>query len=260
MAFYQRAEAEKKRLEDENKAIRKKLESAPEGVLRCRKERGFYKWFLSIEDANGNASCRYLSKKNRESARKLAFKTYYVNRLDDNEKEVKAIDAYLKRHKKEEDKASALKKHPAFAELLGTRDIDRELAAWKEERYEKNEQYTEHLNIRAVNGTMVRSKSEAYILSALEARGIAYRYECKLTLGRVALYPDFTIRRPGTGEMILWEHFGMMSDAAYAKNAQDKIRKYMQHGYYPMKNLITTFEEEGKPLDFSLVMDIVEWL
>ena len=259
MIVCERAIAERNRLLEENKRLKQALTNAPPGLLQIKKCGNQYKWYHRIKKRD-SIQQKYISRENEEMAAKLAKKTYCESKLQENELEIAALNAYIGRHERIYKHTDRQKKNPAFRQLLRLKDIDRELAAWKEERYEKNEQYTEHLNIRAVNGTMVRSKSEAYILSALEARGIAYRYECKLTLGRVALYPDFTIRRPGTGEMILWEHFGMMSDAAYAKNAQDKIRKYMQHGYYPMKNLITTFEEEGKPLDFSLVMDIVEWL
>ena len=51
-----------------------------------------------------------------------------------------------------------------------------------------------------------------------------------------------------------------MSDHGYVKAAQEKIRTYITYGFYPMDNLITTFEQEKSTLDFSRVMDIVEWL
>ena len=260
MPFYERAEEEKNRLLQENDMIRKKLIGAPDGILQCRKERNFYKWFHRTEAKDGRIISNYLQKSEREKARQLAFKTYYLQRAKDNEREMAAIDAYLKRHLKSGGKADTIRKHPAFAQLLMTRDLEKELAAWKKAPYEKSTQHEEHLSVRASNGEMVRSKSEAFILSSLAAAGIPYRYECKLVLGSLILYPDFTIRRPSNGGTVIWEHFGLMSDSAYLKNAQDKIRKYIQHGFYPMENLITTFEREGSALDFSRVMDIVEWL
>ena len=57
------------------------------------------------------------------------------------------------------------------------------------------------------------------IAMLLHLNAIPYRYECALSLGGVTLFPDFTIRHPGTGALYYWEHFGLMDDPAYAKNA-----------------------------------------
>lgn len=260
MLFYERAYAEKEKLMKENTRIRKKLEETMDGTLQCRKCGNIYKWYHRIQDKKKRIKYNYLPKTEREKARKLAVKTYCRQRLEDNETEIAALDAYLKRHAKDGGKSAAIRQNPAFAELLQTNDLEQELAAWQQEPYEKSAHHEEHLTIRASNGEMVRSKSEAFILSTLAAAKIPYRYECKLVLERTTFYPDFTIRRPTDGKLVLWEHFGLMSDASYQKNAQEIIRKYIAHGFYPMENLITTFEREGTSLDFSHVLDIVEWL
>lgn len=259
MVFLERIKGEKSRLEREIVRVEQMLQGMPEGELQFQKNGTGHKWIHRTWSKEGRAVKNYLSKKDKDAARVLARKTYCQAYINDCRDMLFVLDKALSLWKKES-RVDRIKENPAYAGLLFHGSIEQELSAWKKEPYERNEQHPEHLNVRAVNDTYVRSKSEAYILSALEAKGVAYRYECKLTLGRTTLYPDFTIRRPKSGETLIWEHFGMMSDAAYAKNAQEKVRKYMQHGYYPMRNLITTFEDDAHPLDFSFVMDIVEGL
>lgn len=260
MFMYMRAEMEKRRLTAENNTIREKLKQAPEGLLRCRKQGSVYKWLHSTKDKDGHVHCTYLRRTAEEKARALARKTYYLQKQRDNEKEIAALDAYLKRCVRDGGRSMDIKKHPAFSRLLQAGDLEQELAAWRAAPYEKNPHHEEHLTIRASTGEMVRSKSEAFILSSLAAADIPVRYECRLQLGDAAYYPDFTIRRPSDGQIIVWEHFGLMSEYGYMKTAQDKIRTYIAHGFYPMENLVTTFERKKSTLDFARVMDIVEWI
>lgn len=260
MLIYERVKAEKDRLEKENKGIRSKLEHAPDGILRCKIDGSFYRWYRRTDDKEGNALYAVIRRKDRDLAKKLAAKTYYSQKYKDNEREIAALGAYLKKHPKNGGKSKAIRMHPAFVDLLRTGDLEKELASWKAEAYEKNPLHKEQLTIRAANGEKVRSKSEAFILSTLAAAEIPCRYECKLVLDKTTLYPDFTIRRPADGKLIIWEHFGMMSDPVYLKNTQDKIRRYIANGFYPMDNLVTTFEQERSALDFSRVMEIVDWI
>ena len=68
---------------------------------------------------------------------------------------------------------------------------------------------------------MLRSKSEAIIDMILYKNGIPFRYEEKIVLGDVILYPDFVIRHPKTGDFYYWEHFGMMDDEDYINKAKE---------------------------------------
>lgn len=260
MLIYERVCIERQRLAEENNRIKSFMDNAPEGVLHSRKAGNSFKWYHHKEDKHGRKQRIYLQKTDTDAARALARKTYYLQKQRDNEKEIAALDAYLKRCVRDGGRSTEVKKHPAFSGLLQTGDLEQELAAWRAAPYEKNPHHEEHLTIRASTGEMVRSKSEAFILSSLAAADIPVRYECRLQLGDAAYYPDFTIRRPSDGQVIVWEHFGLMSEYGYMKTAQDKIRAYIAHGFYPMENLVTTFEHEKSTLDFSRVMDIVEWI
>ena len=63
------------------------------------------------------------------------------------------------------------------------------------------------------------------------------------------LFPDFTIRHPKSGEFYYWEHFGLIDDPGYRKNAMSKLQLYASHGIFPTINLITTYETKYTPLN-----------
>ncbi len=106
----------------------------------------------------------------------------------------------------------------------------------------------------------VRSKSEVLIARALQAHGIQYHYEEVTQVGYTTYRPDFTIRHPVTGVIIIWEHFGMMDKDNYACSAADKIRTYMRNGYNQTTNFITTFEDKAHPLDIDTIEDAINRL
>ncbi len=260
MLVFERMLTEKDRLTEENKDISKRLKNAPDGILQIRKYGDNHKLYYRTNDDEGHIVCEYLRKRERERIGQLATKTYLQQKYADNEAEIMAIDSYLRKHRIY-NKSDKTKGHDRILrQLLGMSDLEKDLAEWQSQPYERCPKHAENLKIRAANGEMVRSKSEAFILSTLKTANIPCRYECRLDLGDTTVYPDFTIRRPSDGELILWEHFGMMSDPVYVKNAIYKISMYIENGYYPMKNLITTYEQDGNAFDFSEVMDIIEWL
>jgi hypothetical protein len=76
----------------------------------------------------------------------------------------------------------------------------------------------------------------------LEENGIPYQYDVALTLDKKTIYPDFTIKNPFNGKLILWEHFGALNQPSYEQRMNDKMRLYMKCGYIPFETLIDTFE------------------
>ena len=114
------------------------------------------------------------------------------------------------------------------------------------------------LKFESISGNTLRSKSELIIDQLLFVYQIPYRYECKLAIGDVTLYPDFTIIHPKTGKMFYWEHFGMMDNQKYSQKAFSKLEIYCENGIIPSINLITTFETTDFPLDAVKVENIIK--
>ncbi len=120
---------------------------------------------------------------------------------------------------------------------------------WMQEPYQRNPYHPEHLQYATTNGIKMRSKSERAIANRLEAKYIAYRPEAPFQLGDKIAYPDFIILLPN-GEIVIWEHFGLMDDEAYKQKAQEKIEEYRKQGYVQHKNLICTYEEDIKSVAY----------
>lgn len=87
---------------------------------------------------------------------------------------------------------------------------------------------------------------------------IPFRYECALHLGKVTLYPDFTILHPHNKNLFYWEHFGLMDDSSYCQTVSSKLFTYSSHGIIPSIHLITTYETQQNPLSIDTIQKIID--
>lgn len=232
------------------------MKSLPEGNLICAKNGKRYKWYLS----NGSKPI-YLPKSEYHLAEQLAEKKYFEFRKEDLQKELNAIEIYLKYCKKVKDKSKKLLvQSGGYRDLLSNhfKTKSEELWIWQNEEYQRNDSYLDSLKHRTSSGGLVRSKSEVLIDSELYRNNIPYRYECALCLGNKVIYPDFTIRHPISGKTYYWEHFGAMDDPNYYRNVLSKLELYITHGIVPNINLITTYETSENPLGIDEINNIIE--
>ncbi len=113
-------------------------------------------------------------------------------------------------------------------------------------------------------GERVRSKSEVIIADTLSRMGIPYRYEFPLKLklprgkGVTNFFPDFTCLNLRTREEYLWEHFGMMDDPEYARNAMEKLDIYEGNGFFLGKRLVVSRETVENPLNVKRIQRLAE--
>lgn len=108
--------------------------------------------------------------------------------------------------------------------------------------------YADHLVHKTVRGELVRSKSELVIANYLYSNGLEeYEYERPLE-GEVALgklRPDFSFI-DDAGDVVIWEHLGMMDRDDYRRGWEWKKEWYKQNGYTEGKNLFTTLNLVGQ--------------
>lgn len=251
-----RIKKEQLRLQQKLTEIHDILQTLPNGKLICCHHKNYSKWYHS----NGHTRV-YIPKSNRQLAQQLAMKKYLTCLQTELSTEKKALDFYL-RHVPDSPGAAArlLTEDFAFHELLfdSFQPLSSKLAQWASESFPANPKHPENLLHKTVSGHMVRSKSEAMIDLFLSTNHIPFRYECELQLDEHRLYPDFTIRHPKTGNYYYWEHFGMMDDAVYCRNAISKIGFYASHGILPSIQLITTYETMEHPLSTEVIQKIIE--
>jgi hypothetical protein len=116
--------------------------------------------------------------------------------------------------------------------------------------------YAEYLIHRTERGDLVRSKSELVIANKLFQLRIDYHYERPLEgdtqPGR--LRPDFSFI-DAAGDLVLWEHLGLMSRPGYRSGWQWKLNWYKQNGFELGRNLFTTEDDAKGGLDMRPILE-----
>lgn len=245
----------RKQIEEEISRISKELEKMPAGELHCERNGKYVKWFNYHDGI-----AEYIPKKEKEFAEELAVRRYKEMQMEELQTELKAINAFLKcRNRKSGQASHLLDEKSCYMSLLTPYFSVQEefLERWMNEPYERNTAHLENLIHKSVAGIMVRSKSEALIVSALYRNHIPFRYECPLQLGVLTIYPDFTILHPKTKKIYYWEHFGQMDNQDYIRKTSKKLQTYFENGINPANKLIMTFESSTNPLDYEVVDETI---
>lgn len=235
-------------LEEKTAEMQAFLKSAPEGSLVCRySKQKRWRYFRSDHEKQ-----EYIHKSNRDLAVKLALKKLFKKMIISAEKEKTALTHLSSVYGRyEKDIFKFFSDNPGCASLIQEKAADSNVSdrvkAWKQEEYKKNPYYPEYLTHKTLKGEKVRSKSEAFIADVLYLAGIPYRYECQLVVGGDVFYPDFMIMDPSTGEIYIWEHFGLMDTEKYIQRTVYKISAYTSAGFFPNKNFIITYEDNLHP-------------
>jgi len=112
--------------------------------------------------------------------------------------------------------------------------------------------FAEHLIHRTEKGHLVRSKSELVIANMLFQLGIPYEYErvCDGTATPGRLRPDFSFVT-ADGDLIIWEHLGMLSRPDYRRGWDWKRTWYQTNGFVEGKTLFASTEDDKHGLDSS---------
>ena len=246
---------EKSRLEKRIQRLEKSLQQAPEGTFYTVTRGKNIQWYSCIDGKRV-----YIRKKDREKAKRLALKQYYRFLLNEMKKDLQAASSYL-RLCSNFDFNVYLEDHPEIRELIyqGRTRIQK-VRDWEKEPYEHSA-ITGKYQYKTLKGDLVKSLTEKNIADALFVRGIPYRYECRMVLstGSHVVYPDFVIMDPATGNIYIWEHFGMSELSYYQARNADKLYQYFINGYIPGLNLICTASDDKNKLTQEQIGDIIEF-
>ena len=239
-------------------ACEQRLDGAPEGSLRVVK-RGAKSLFFE-RTPHGSANGRYINRTEMDKAAALSQKDYDRRLQKAARTELEALRKIegLWPERTVEDVYGSL--NPRVRELACPAALDNgQLAAlWQEKPYPRMAPPEEEKGYRTDGGEYVRSKSELTIANMLFRSGVPYRYEEEIAVGSLTLRPDFTVLNVQAGRTFYWEHFGLMSDAEYSRNALRKIQAYEEAGIFPGEGLLVTFESEELPLNTALVQKTIQ--
>lgn len=244
----------------------KALKKAPEGTLRISSCRGVIQYYhrQTPEDSRGT----YITAANQVLAQKLAQKDYNRHLVKSLKKEIRLLQTtltQLQKMEKSQEAAHVLIKsfHPLRQTLIIPVTLSNEqyAAAWLAQKYKGRSFAADTPPLLTSKGECVRSKSEMLIADTLARMGVPYHYEYPLTLNdnghTFTMNPDFLCLNLRTRQEFIWEHFGMMDDAAYSSKTVKKLRTYAQNGIYPGHNLITTAETTELPLNTRYLEKII---
>ena len=103
---------------------------------------------------------------------------------------------------------------------------------------------------------MVRSKSEVIIANELISAGIEFRYEEMLERDGHRALPDFSFE-DHSGEIIIWEHLGMLTVPEYKASWEKKLKHYNSIGYTEGVNLFTTRDHDNGSIDSTEIMETI---
>ncbi|MBO4458844.1 MAG: hypothetical protein J5802_14110 [Butyrivibrio sp.] len=239
------------------KLAEKEKERFPEGRLRVNNS-GYTRYYKVLK--KGDSTGEYLSIKSKmNTIRKLAQKDYNKQFLKTAKAELKLLDKLQRKYNQAEDeynKLSAERQNLVTPYIL-TDDLIAK--AWQSKTFNPNPYKPEKKIFDTRRGEKVRSKSEAIIADMLFEMKIPYRYEYPVRMhnGKIK-YPDFTLLKVKTGEVLYLEHFGCLNEEGYRKDTLEKMDIYRASGIYPGKNLLLTYETEDNPLDIKGIRKMLE--
>lgn len=224
----------------------------PKGNLRIRNDRGNPRYYHIVE--LGDSQGKYISKKNHELAYQLAQKDYLQKLYQEAKEELQDINAFLKKHEQMalEDIYDNLNTYRK--ELVTPIVLSDELFVkqWESKTYETNPYHVEEKVYQTKKDELVRSKSEVMLADMYYELGIPYRYEAGLQLKNgKRKYPDFTLLKVKTREIIYHEHLGLLDNEEYLHANLNKLDEYRNNGIYLGKNLLITYEAEGSYLNIK---------
>lgn len=249
----------KEYLEKLQTEIEQALKHSPHGKLRVSNDRGKPRYY-QITDAKDTHG-RYLSKKERDLACGLAQKDYMQRLYQQVKEELADIEMYIVKYSRKNLERAYDELNEYRRNIVVPMVVSDELFAkrWELEPYETNPYYPEEKVYSTKKDEFVRSKSEVLLADMYYELAIPYRYEAKLQLtnGKIK-YPDFTILKTGTREVIYHEHLGLLDDEEYRQANFMKLDEYRRNGIFPGKNLIITYETAGCYLNMKEIKKMVQ--
>lgn len=267
MKIKEQAKRELKKLEKIYQSANEFLDQAPRGFLKCQKKKELIYYYHQYKvDTKKSWIRKYINKNDFSLAKNLAQKHYAQAVKPIIEKNLKILKQFIGEYHPEEIEKIYDDLPSNRKILVDPYQISREerIRRWQQEEYEKNESYPENLRYETMQGEYVRSKSELIIADILyqHRNDILYKYErplCLIMDGREkTIYPDFTILNINTGEIVYWEHAGLMNDPHYADGFVKKMNTYISNGLRPGKDVLFSYESVTNPLEIGVIRKMVE--
>jgi len=263
MTLQKALEYEKNELQKRILLLEGCLSETPSGQMRISHSNGCVQYyFRNVDSAQDQVSrSGYFYNNDANLAKAIAQRDYTKRLLKELKTRYKAIDKTLCTYNRTDPEKVFLSFSPDRQKLIEPYILSRTMyiKQWLEVEYTRKTFGENTPEIYTMNGERVRSKSEKIIADTLFRYNIPYRYEYPLNLNGFGLvHPDFLVMNPFTRKEYFWEHFGMMDNEQYLKDALKKIEAYEKNDIFPGLELIITSETRTMPLNIPILDKIVE--
>ncbi len=228
------------------------IRSAPEGHLCMRTypsgEQVNYHHHRDVR--TGKAKRSTLHSADRDLIAKLKLKSYANACIPALKKSIRMIEGCLKAQAVFDPEKTELQMGSGYKDIF--LEFHRlykypESETWQALRERQNLSFPESLRYQTAEG-QYRSKSEMVIAMQLARFEIPFKYEPVIDLGSFHFFPDFAILNPLDGELVYWEHLGLLDKEDYRRSTERKLALYHASGIRPGDNLILTCDGDAAPL------------
>ena len=231
-------------LENEIHDLNRSIDSYPPGRMNPY-QNGIYTRYKILIPGQAPVS---VSTKDQYTLDLMTRKRFFEAKLTDSSADLAICQKTLPLFEQHPRAMEQLLADKRMCRLLTARNPEVDLDEWSRDIGSQNPDHPEHLNVFTEADIMVRSKSEALIVTAALELQIPFLYEHRLVLPEGIFYPDFMLLNPKTRKVFYLEHFGLMDDDNYARAAYRKLQIFHKNGIRPGDNLICFFEYRNLPL------------
>ena len=266
MNLIEHAKNERKNVQAEIKKYKAEIRKLPNGRLECHKRGNGWRWYVKKEGKK-----EYVTKNHHKTAEALAYKRATKVKLDELQACEEAIGAFIESMATSKEPKDKRNKPNPEIERLAQAYYDRTHPEEAERKKEIERQLNEDIQkfkgrdinkdeypVRSSWGLRFRSKTEERIYQKLRENDLLVLYEPDMELDGWMISPDFVVYNKRNGKKWVWEHFGMMDNPDYVNKSKSKIMRYIENGYIPSINMITTYEIKDNPVDLIYMDSIIE--
>ena len=241
------------------------LQQLPEGFLYSYISADGKRYYFERLPKEGNRkkARRTGVSKNPEKLSALIRKEYITSAIDILGSNIHAVCSAIERYEPCDEgqvMGPFIADHPDKAHMV-YRSAYAGDGKWSSDYHSSENLYESNLKATSSEGIKMRSMAEIAIASRLDHYHIPYRYEAPLNIPDLSYVPDFTIKRPHDGQIIYWEHLGMVTDKKYMQHNTVKLYAYEEYGIVPWRNLILTYGTEDGGINMKIVDAMITgWL
>ncbi|MCQ2512431.1 MAG: hypothetical protein MJ092_03490 [Lachnospiraceae bacterium] len=242
----------------EKAKLQEAINDAPDASLTCKtrkngKQELYIRWHAGSPQFSSKSI--YVNQSLVPLARQIAEGMYARAKIGKVNKVIKGLSYLIDVYGNTAPEDLLLQKRPwLYSMMPNALDNNEKMRKWKLAEYERTFEHPENIiHETCVPGLLVRSKSEADIVSRLEHFGVPYHYDEFQTFNGVRLSIDFICINVQTGKKWCWDHRGMLDNPSYIEKTLFRERIFLNAGIIHGINLIITSETSAHPLSIPTI-------